>query len=163
MTDTTVVATTAITAAAGVGGAWIGMLAGRHQIRAEDRRQRWLEAQRRRDERKQAYQVAIDLIADWFWDTDSPPADYDVLTSFTKPFVHAANAVRVYGSDRALAAIDRFQTGLTGFNAVQDSAEPNEQEVEAVWSELGAAFLDLFEAARSDVGPSADDLAAGSP
>jgi hypothetical protein len=30
-----------------------------------------------------------------------------VLTSFTKPFVHAASAVRVYVSESALAVIDR--------------------------------------------------------
>jgi hypothetical protein len=82
-TDVTVVATTAITAAAAVGGAWIGLLAGRQQIKAEDGRQRWLKAQARRDERKEAYGVAINLISDWRWDTIVPPEGYDVMEAFT--------------------------------------------------------------------------------
>jgi hypothetical protein len=159
MADLTVVGATAITAAAGVGGAWIGLLAGRQQISAEDRRQRWLEGQRRRDERKEAYRTAIDLIADWYWDMSYPPPDYHVVRVFTKPFVHAANAVRVYGSDRALQAVDRFQRGLNKLNELQDEPDPSQEAITAVWDPIDEAFRDLFEAAREDVGPSAADFA----
>ena len=90
-------------------GAWIGLLAGRQQSKSEDARQRAVRAQTRRDERKAAYGVATNLIADWLWDAENPQPDYDVIQSFTKPFVHAANAVRIYSSDDARDAIDRFQ------------------------------------------------------
>jgi hypothetical protein len=159
-TDVTVVATTAITAAAAVGGAWIGLLAGRQQIKAEDSRQRWLKAQARRDERKEAYGVAINLITDWLWDSEYPPPDYNVLEVFTKPFVHAAAAVRVYGSDRAFAAIDRFQSALEGVNNLGDGREPSHDETEAAWKEIYAATDEFFDAARADVGPTTEDLLA---
>jgi hypothetical protein len=159
-TDVTVVATTAITAAAAVGGAWIGLLAGRQQIKAEDGRQRWLKAQTRRDERKEAYRVAIDLIADWRWDTIVPPPDYDVMETFSKPFVHAANAVRVYGSDQAFAAIERIQDALMRVNDLNLKPDPSAEEAKSVWEEVDAAIGEFFDAARADVGPSAQDFAA---
>jgi hypothetical protein len=164
-TDVTVVATTAITAAAAVGGAWIGLLAGRQQIKAEDSRQRWLKAQARRDERKEAYAVAINLITDWMWDTKytHAPKGYDVLNVFTKPFVHAASAVRVYGSDRASTAIDRFQGTLVRLNQLDDKPNPTQDEAESVWNEVNAAIDDFFDAARADVGPETEDRIRAEP
>jgi hypothetical protein len=157
--DVTVVATAAISAAAAVGGAWIGLLAGRQQIRAEDARQRAGRAQARRDERKAAYGVALDLITDWLWDTRYPPPGYDVLVSFTKPFVHAANAVRVYGSDQAFKAVERFQAALDGLNDLNDKPDATDAEAGQVWEEVYAALDDVFDSARADVGPAAEDFA----
>jgi hypothetical protein len=158
-TDVTVVATAAISAAAAVGGAWIGLLAGRQQSKSEDARQRAVRAQTRRDERKAAYGVATDLIADWLWDAENPRPDYDVIQSFTKPFVHAANAVRIYGSDDALAAIDRFQNALVGVNQLNDNPNPTDADTKEVWDEVNAALSAFFDAARADVGPAGEDLA----
>ena len=157
--DLTVVATAAISAGAAVGGAWIGLLAGRQQIRAEDRRQREQRAQARRDERKAAYGVAIDLITDWIWDESYPPPGYDVLASFTKPFVHAASAVRVYGSDDAFVAIERFQGAVEGLNRVREDPNATDADAERAWGEIDAALGQFFEAARDDVGPHAEDFA----
>jgi hypothetical protein len=158
--DVTVVATAAISAAAAVGGAWIGLLAGRQQIRAEDARQREQRTQTRRDERKAAYGVVLDLISDWYWDDQYPPPGYDVLQSFTKPFVHAANAVRVYGSDDAFKATERFQNAVGGVNQVRENPNPTEAEVAAVWQEVWDALGEFFAAARADVGPRDEDFAA---
>lgn len=151
--DVTVVATAAISAAAAVGGAWIGLLAGRQQIRAEDARQREARAQTRRDERKSAYGVAFNLISDWLWDNQYPPPGYDVLESFTKPFVHSANAVRIYGSDDAFDATERFQDALGGLNEVSDDPNPTEAKKEQAWGKVYEALNEFFAAARADVGP----------
>jgi hypothetical protein len=156
--DWIVVATTAITGAGAVGGAWIGLLAGRQQIKAEDSRQRWLKAQARRDERKQVYGVAINLITDWYWDSNHPPPDYDVINVFTKPFVHAAAAVRVYGSDQASAAIDRFQEALIRMNQLNDTPNCSGEEAESIRGEIFAALDEFFIAARADVGPVTEDF-----
>ena len=162
-TDVTVVATSAISAAAAVSGAWIGLLAGRQQIKAEDTRQRWVKAQARRDERKEAYAVAINLITDWMWDAKYPPEGYSVMSAFTKPFVHAASAVRVYGSDRAFAAIDRFQGALVRLNEIDDQPDPTKDETESVWNEINAAIDEFFDAARADVGPETEDRLSAEP
>ena len=109
MTDWAVVATAGITAAAGLGGALIGFIAVRQQVGSEERRELWRAAEQRRNERKEVYRTTLNLLSDWLWDSESPASDYDVVRSFTKPFVHAANDVRIYGSVEAVAAIDQMQ------------------------------------------------------
>jgi hypothetical protein len=161
--DVTVVATGVIAAVATVAGASVGLVAGKQQRMAEDRRQFWLEAQRRRDERRAAYRTVLDLITDWQWDTSYPPADYDLIASFTKPFVHAANDIRVYGSEDALRAVDKFQRALARRNALDSDARPEvaeatQQDRNAVDGEIWSAFEELVNAARADVGPTREDL-----
>jgi hypothetical protein len=158
--DVTIIATAAISAGAAVAGSWIGLLAGRQQIRAEDARQREQRAQVRRDERKAVYGVAIDLITDWLWDESYPPPAFDVLVSFTKPFVHAANAVRIYGSDDAFKAVERFQGAVEGLNQVREDPKATATDGDKAWAEIDAALGQFFDAARDDVGPHTEDFAA---
>jgi hypothetical protein len=154
MTDWAIVATAGITAAAGLGGAFIGFIAVRQQVGSEERRELWRAGEQRRNERKEVYRTTLNLLSDWLWDSESPGNDYDVVRSFTKPFVHAANDVRIYGSVDAVAAIDQMQAILQRMNEIDDGRT---EAMAVLWGELETALGKLFDAARHDVGPTLED------
>jgi cytochrome P450 len=145
MTDVTVIATTAITGTVAVLTAGIGYLAGARQAHAEDARQRLEFTTRRRDERRDAYQAMADLLTDFGWSGE----DYDVVEQFNKPFLRAANRVRLYGSPGARAAVDQIQEALQ----LAKDPEAGERANEAFYEAVDA----LFTAAREDVGPRPED------
>ena len=151
MTDVTVIATTAITGAVAVLTAGIGYLAGARQAHAEDTRQRLEFATRRRDERRDAYQAMADLLTDFGWSSYAE-GQQDVVEHFNKPFLRAANRVRLYGGPGAIAAIDRIQGALRQMNEAEGPEA--EQLANAVFYEAVDA---LFTAAREDVGPRPED------
>jgi hypothetical protein len=152
MADVTVIATAAISGSVGLAAAGLQAWTGRRQVDAETERQRLQYTRARREDRQKAYQTAIDLVSDFMWDSAEPPAKYDVVATFTKPFVHAANSVRVYGSPQSIAAIDGIQGALAELN----SAGTDEEKATA-WNSLRAAFDRLVDAARTDVGPGPDE------
>jgi len=147
MVDATVVATAAITGGVGLSAALMQMLTNFRQMDAErDRHTADVKAQRR-SERQAAYVSVMDLLVDFGWDSEFPGHDYNVVESFNKPFLHAANRVRLYGSPAAIAAIDQIQKGLAAMN--RDSSE-----AEDLFYKGADAFTT---AAREDVGPRSDD------
>jgi hypothetical protein len=151
MTDVTVIATTAITGGVAVLTAGIGYLAGARQVQAEDARQRLEFATRRREERRDAYQAMADLLTDYGW---SAYTAEDVATAFNKPFLHAANRVRLYGSPRAVAAVDAIQLAFAEMHAAQDAGEEAQSRAADAFDRAMDA---LYRAAREDVGPRPED------
>lgn len=150
MFDATVVATAAITGGVGLAAALIQARTSWRQMDAErDRHTADAVAQRRTD-RQQAYLVALDLLTDFGWDTSQQ--QYDVTESFNKPFLHAANRVRLYGSPAAIAAVTKIQDGFAALaDADGDPAIASAQEL------LNQGMDDLANAARDDVGPRPED------
>jgi ABC-type branched-subunit amino acid transport system permease subunit len=65
MPDITVIATTAIAGAGTVLGALVGALGTAHTTKVETRRRNWEYQVKRRAERQETYQKAIDLLTDW--------------------------------------------------------------------------------------------------
>jgi hypothetical protein len=59
-------------------------------------------------------------MGDFVWDADYPPPDWNPVITFTKPFLHAANQVFVYGNDEGIAIIERTQAQLDDANAIED-------------------------------------------
>jgi hypothetical protein len=145
--DVTVIATAAITGGVGLTAALMQMLTNFRQSNAErDRHEADAKAQRR-SERQAAYISVMDLLVDFGWDSAFPSRKYNVVESFNKPFLHAANRVRLYGSPAAIAAIDKIQTGLAAMNNADQAA-----------GDLFNSGVDDFAiAARDDVGPRPED------
>jgi hypothetical protein len=147
VTDVTVIATAAISGGVGLTAALMQMLTNIRQTDAErDRHTADAKAQRR-GERQAAYISIMDLLADFGWDSAFPTEGYNVVEAFNKPFLHAANRVRLYGSPAAIAAIDRIQEGLAAMNRTDAAAG-------ALFDEGANAFTI---AAREDVGPRQED------
>jgi hypothetical protein len=145
--DVTVIATAAITGGVGLAAALMQMRTNIRQADAErDRHMADTQAQRR-SERQAAYISVMDLLVDFGWDSAFPDEDYNVAESFNKPFLHAANQVRLYGSPATVAAIDQIQEGLAAMNRDDPAAE-------SLFRRGGDAFT---LAAREDVGPRSED------
>jgi hypothetical protein len=151
MPDITVIATSAITGAVTVLGALVGALASAHTASVETRRRNWEYQVKRRGERQETYQTAIDLLTDWGWRSDTDP-NFDVVRDFTIPFVRAANRVRVYGSPASIAAMDAIQEGFAKLNRAG-----NESERAAADDAISAGHDSFVIAARADVGPRDED------
>jgi hypothetical protein len=165
LADFTVIVTAAITGSIGLSAAGLQTRVTRRQIDAETERQHWAQVQTRRVDRREAYLDAINLINDWTWDETDPPRGYHVVQQFSKPFNHAAAAIRIYGSPEAIAAIDTVQTGLAKLNAARDAqlnatdddGEAADQQLDAAWDLINSGRDALVNAARADVGPGPDD------
>lgn len=152
MADLTVIATAAISGGVGFGAAWLQAGAGRHAVDAERARQHETDAAARRRERQKAYQRMLDVLMDWSWNAGYAGRDYDVVEQFNKPFLAAANRVRMYGSPRSVAAVDAIQEAIAQLNHAEgDAAETAARET------LLSSFDGLFDAARADVGPRPED------
>jgi hypothetical protein len=130
----------------------IGAMVSLYTANAETRRRRWEYRAKRRDERQETYQTAIDLLTDWGWRRYGQDPDYEVVRDFTVPFVRVANRVRVYGSPASIAAMDEIQEGFARLNRAE-----GESEHEAADEAIGAGHDHLVMAARADVGPRKDD------
>ena len=155
--EVTLIATTAISGAVGVLSALVGAYASTRSAAAETRRRQWEYQQKRREERKETYQTAIDLLTDWGW-WEATDRKYQVVREFTIPFVHAANRRRVYGSPASIAAMDEIQAGFARLNRAE-----SESEQEAAHQAIRKGHDDLVIAARADVGPRPDDGLAAVP
>lgn len=147
MFDATVVVATAITAVVGLAGIGAQARISRRQLDAERDRHIADAAAQRRNERQEAYVSILDLLADFGWDSEFPPKNYDVVLSFTKPFLHAANRVRLYGSPAAIAAVYQLQLAFAALNR-RDTGTSN-------LFRKGTEAFTL--AARDDVGPRPED------
>jgi hypothetical protein len=152
MTDLTLIATAAISG--GIGLAAAGLQAGtsRRQMSLEAHSKAHQEAEERRGERRKVYEAAADLLGDFGWDREVDAVGYDVVNTFTKPFIGIASRIRIYGSPESVAAIDEIQRGLTLLNASSDQPSSS-----GAWSTINHGIDLLFEAARNDVGPKPDD------
>ena len=151
MPDITLIATNAITGAGTVLGALVGAIASAHTASVETRRRNWEYQVKRRGERHETYQTAIDLLTDWGWREDADPS-FDVVRDFTIPFVRAANRVRVYGSPTSIAAMDAIQEGFAKLNRAE-----NESERAAAYEAISVGRDRFVIAARADVGPREED------
>lgn len=154
MIDVTVIATAAITGAVGLTAAAMQTRSGRLVLQSEDRRRRNDSIDGRRRERQQAYERALDLLVLWEWDRDSSsaPRKYDVVESFSKPFVVAVTRIRMYGSPASVAAVDQIQESLALLNRANSLGSE-----ELAWDAITAGIDALYKAARDDTGPSPDD------
>lgn len=142
VTDVTAIAVAAISSSAALGGAWL-------QAHTSTR----VNAETRRNERKQTYAAAIDLLTDYGWRTQYEP-DYsaNIVQEFTIPFIHMANRVRLYCSPASIEAIDKLQEAFTSLNAAHTDSELEDAEARI------AQARDMFvNAARADVGPRRQD------
>jgi len=149
--DATVVATAAISAVVAVLVAGVGAFATAHVANIETSR-KGLEYQlKRRSERQETYQTAIDLLTDWGW-RETSDRKYDVVRDFTIPFVRTANRVRVYGSPASVAAMDEIQEGFAMLNRAKGDAERA-----AADRAIRTGHDHLVIAARADVGPRPED------
>ena len=100
MSDPTVVAAivTAIAALfAALFAAGFSLYQGINVANIAARQKTWEVVLRRRDERLETYQKAIDLLTDLSWRNSDK--DYDVVRDFTVPFVRANNRIRVHGAE----------------------------------------------------------------
>jgi hypothetical protein len=107
---------------------------------------------KRRSDRRENYQTAIDLLTDWGWRRDDPKYNEAIVREFTIPFVRAANRVRVYGSPASIAAMDEIQNGFRMLNRAK-----GESERAAAEEAIGLGHDHLVIAAREDVGPRKED------
>jgi hypothetical protein len=110
-------------------------------------------AETRRNERKQTYAAAIDLLTDYGWRRQYEPGyNANIVQEFTIPFIHTANRVRLYCSPASIAAMDELQEAFTSLNAARTDQELKEAEARV------AHARDMFvNAAREDVGPRRQD------
>jgi hypothetical protein len=145
--DVTVIATAAISGGVGLTAALMQMLTNFRLSDAERDRHAADATAARRSERQAAYISVMDLLVDFGWDSAFPGKEYNVVESFNKPFLHAANRVRLYGSPAAIAAVDQIQTGLAAMN----HADP------AAGDLFNRGVDDFAIAAREDVGPRPED------
>lgn len=152
MVDVTVIATSAITAAAVLSGAALQTWASGRSLKAEDRRAEIDRAILRRHERQLTYEKILDAITDWSWSSLSPAADYDVVEDFSKPFNLAAMRIRLYGSPATIAAVDDIQSGFALLNDAQDDPALHAAHT-AIWKGIDRLVI----AAREDVGPLKSD------
>lgn len=137
--DLTAIAVAAISGGAALGGAWL-------QAHTSTR----VNAETRRNERKQTYATAMDLIAEYGWRRDEP--DYNVVQEFTIPFLHAANRVRLYCGPATVAAMDELQEAFACVNAGRTDREMSDAQ-----ARVGHACDMFVKAARDDVGPTRQD------
>jgi len=107
---------------------------------------------KRRSERLENYQKAIDLLTDLGWRSDVPKYNEAIIQEFTIPFVRAANRLRVYGSPASVAAMDEIQDAFRMLNRAK-----GESERAAAKKALRLGHDHLVIAAREDVGPRKDD------
>jgi predicted nicotinamide N-methyase len=150
MFDATVVATAAITGGVGLAAALIQARTSWRQMDAERDRHTADAVTQRRTDRQQAYLLALDLLTDFGWDAGL--RRYNVVEAFNKPFLHAANRVRLYGSPAAIAAIASIQDGFAALNdADGDPTIASAQEL------ISQGMDDFANAARDDVGPRPED------
>lgn len=152
--DFTVIITAAISGAVTVLVAGVTTFTTFHVASVETDRKRLEYQLKRRSERQETYQKAIDLLTDRGWRTISD-RKYDIVREFTIPFVQAANRVRIYGSPASVSAIDDIQDGFAMLNKAK-----GESEREAAEKAISVGHDHLVIAARADVGPrKEDDLA----
>jgi hypothetical protein len=107
---------------------------------------------KRRSERLENYQKAIDLLTDRGWRSGDPKYDAAIVREFTIPFVRAVNRVRVYGSPASIAAMDEIQDAFGMLNTAKGESERAAAEIAI---RLGHDHLVI--AAREDVGPRKED------
>ena len=107
---------------------------------------------KRRSERLEIYQQAIDLLTDRGWRSDDPKYSRAIVREFTIPFVRAANRLRVYGSPASIAAMDEIQDGFRMLNRAKGESERTAAE-----NAIRLGHDHLLNAAREDVGPRKDD------
>jgi hypothetical protein len=107
---------------------------------------------KRRSDRRENYQTAIDLLTDWGWRSGDPKYNEGIVREFTIPFVRAANRVRVYGSPASIAAMDEIQNGFRMLNRAK-----GESERAAAYKAIDLGHDHLVIAAREDVGPRKED------
>jgi hypothetical protein len=107
---------------------------------------------KRRSERLENYQTAIDLLTDRGWRSDDPKYDKAIVREFTIPFVRAVNRVRVYGSPASIAAMDEIQDAFRMLNRAK-----GESERAAAEKAIDLGHNHLVIAAREDVGPRKED------
>jgi hypothetical protein len=151
MANVTAIATAGITGSVAVLAALVGAFATVHVANVETNRRSWEYVMKRRGERQETYQKAIDLLTDFGWRAGGDPG-YDVVRDFTVPFVRAANRVRVYGSPASIAAMDEIQEGFARLNNAK-----NDSERAAAHEAIGIGHDHFVNAARADVGPRTDD------
>jgi hypothetical protein len=145
------IATAAISGAVAVLVAGVGAYTTSHVANIETSRKQLEYQLKRRSERQETYQAAIDLLTDFGWRTTTD-RKYDVVRDFTIPFVRAANRVRVYGSPAAVAAIDEIQEGFAMSNRAKKDSER-----EAADKAIRTGQDHFVIAAREDVGPRPED------
>jgi hypothetical protein len=150
MADLTPIGTAAIAGAVAVLVSVVGAVTTSHVANVETNRKSLEYQLKRRSERQETYQTAINLLTDWGWRQGDP--DYDVKRDFTIPFVRAANKVRVYGSPASVAAMDELQEAFAMLNRAK-----NESERAAADKAIGLGLDHFVMAARADVGPDKDD------
>jgi hypothetical protein len=146
----TIMATTAISGAVAVLVAGVGAFTTTHVANVETSRKTLEYQLKRRNERQETYQTAIDLLTDWGW--RSSDRKYDVVHEFTIPFVRAANRVQVYGSPASIAAMDEIQEGFAMLNRAK-----GESELQAAQKAIRLGHDHFVIAARADVGPRIED------
>ena len=155
--DVTVIATAAISGAVAVLVAGVGAFTTTQVANVEASRKSLEDQMKRRSERKETYQAAIDLLTDLGW-REISDRKYDVVREFTIPFVRTANRVRVYGSPASIAAMDEIQQGFAMSNKAKGDSE---REAAAKAISLGQEHFVI--AARADVGPRPEDHLADVP
>jgi hypothetical protein len=139
--DVTAIAVAAISGGAALGGAWL-------QSHTSTR----VNAQTRRNERKQTYVAAMDLLAEYGWRIDEPDYAANLVQEFTIPFLHAANRVRLYCGPATVAAMDELQEAFACMNAARTDREMGDAQ-----ARVGHAHDMFVKAARDDVGPTRQD------
>jgi hypothetical protein len=149
--DVTLIATAAISGAVAVLVAGVGAFTTTQVANLETSRKSLEYQLKRRSERQETYQTAIDLLTDRGWRQISDPK-YDIVREFTVPFVRTANRVRVYGGPASIAAMDEIQEGFAMSNRAK-----GESEREAAEKAIRIGHDHLVVAARADVGPRAED------
>jgi uncharacterized protein with von Willebrand factor type A (vWA) domain len=144
-------ATAAISGIVGILGATIAAFATAHVADMENQQKSIEYVLKRRHERQEAYQAAIDLLNDFHWRIAYDP-HFDVVRDFNLPFLHASGRMRVYGSPESIAAVDEVMEALTKLNEGKDK-----KEREAANAALIRGEDHLTAAARADVGPRQED------
>jgi hypothetical protein len=147
MTDNvTVIAAAAISGTVGVVAALVGAFASAHVKDVEVSQKNQEYQLKRRAERQETYQTAIDLLTDMQWRA-SCDFQFDMVRDFTIPFIHTANKMRVYGSPESIAAMDEIQEAFSRSNRAMEKSER-----EAAMAALSVGQDHFVTAARTDVG-----------
>ena len=144
---TTAVISSAVAVLVAAVGAWTTT----HVASIETNRKNLEYQLKRRSERQETYQTAIDLLTDFGW-RSTFDRKYDVVREFTVPFVRTANRVRVYGSPASIAAMDEIQEGFAMLNRAKGEAQR-----EAAEKAISTGIDHFVIAARADVGPRKED------
>jgi len=107
---------------------------------------------KRRSERLENYQTAVDLLTELGWRIGDPKYNDAIVREFDIPFVRAANRLRIYCSPASVAAMDEIQNAFRMLNLAKGEAE---RAAAAKALHLGLDHLVI--AAREDVGPRKED------